>query len=309
MKNLILLAWRELTIRPLRSLVNVLAVALGVAMVLAADVIGSAARSGTMVADERNLGAVLGELVTLSLTVVSVIILLAAAFLIFNNFAMQITQRRRRIGGMRAAGMTRRQVTVWVMLEASLVAWIGVGLGFIAGPLMGQGIIRLIELLGEATGMTVLVFAQPDPIRSAMIQAACLGWGVALAASLIPAVQAARLTPLEGLRRPAYSVRTKLKNRITYLCLLAIIGVTGWVLIWPPGEWTRPPWNGYFGLGLVILWLALLAVISPWLVGKLGIWGRSAAADLSSGVSRLIPDNLWRARGRVAVTALTIALG
>lgn len=309
MKNLISIAWRNITARPARSLVNSLAVALGVAMIVAADMIGSAARNGTLAADERNLGAILGEIINLSVNVAGAILLAAAAFLIFNSFAMQITQRRRQIGALRAAGMTRRQSMTLILTEASLIAVAGIVVGGLTGPLLGKAIMGLMDWVGERSGVSVAVFAQPNPIWAALWRAILLGWGAAAAASLVPALLSARISPLEGLRRPAESDQSKPRLTLPRLGAIGLLIFSGWVALSPPGVWARPPWNGYLGLVGVLVWCGLLALLSPWLVSLASSWLRSDITPLRSGAMILIPDNLVRHRRRAALTALTIAIG
>ena len=143
------MAWRNLEQSRLRTALSALAVALGVAMIIAADVIADAARNALQAVDERNLTAFVSELVDRSLTIVGLVILVAAGFLVFNAFAMAVTQRRRQIGLLRSLGMTRRQVLQLVFVEALVTGGAGTLLGLVAGPLLGRGTMGLLRISRE----------------------------------------------------------------------------------------------------------------------------------------------------------------
>ncbi|MEE8389437.1 MAG: FtsX-like permease family protein, partial [Anaerolineae bacterium] len=135
------MAWRNLEQGRTRTILSALAVALGVAMIIAADVIASAIFSAHQKSATGQNVEFFAEMFDFGLTIVGVAILVAAGFLIFNAFAMAITQRKRQIGALRALGMTRRQVMRLVLVEALLIGGIGTLLGLVAGPLLGGGLI------------------------------------------------------------------------------------------------------------------------------------------------------------------------
>ena len=65
----------------------------------------------------------------------SVVVLLSGAYLIYNTFAITLTERKREIGQLRALGMTRGQVRAQTLTEALLMA----GAGSLAGLPLGLG--------------------------------------------------------------------------------------------------------------------------------------------------------------------------
>lgn len=122
----------------LRTILSVLAVALGVAMIVAADVIANASRSAIQAADERNLGAVISEISNLALTTVGIVILIAAGFLVFNAFAMAVTQRRRQVGALRMA-VRRDRVETFLDESRNLFRLTGL-IAVLASVLLAQAI-------------------------------------------------------------------------------------------------------------------------------------------------------------------------
>jgi putative ABC transport system permease protein len=194
MRSLYALAWRNLKEHRLRTALSASAVALGTVVIIAADVVG-----GTLLSlHTEGFVAFAAEILDFGLTTVGVGILTAAGFLIFNAFAMTITQRRREIGAMRALGMARRQVMRLVLIEALVTGGLGALLGVVGGPLVGRAMVGVVRALaGDFFGSSVELYgASLDSI----LLAAALGLGVTLIATLVPAWQATRVTPLAALR-------------------------------------------------------------------------------------------------------------
>ena len=308
------LAWRNLQDSPTRTILSGLAVALGVAMVIAADFIASAARAATLAADERNLGAILGEIMDVSLNVVGIVILVAAGFLVFNAFGMAIAQRRRQIGALRALGATRRQILSIVLTEALITGGIGTLVGVLAGPLLGQGVIAFVEKANELLDTTLAMFGTPNLSPANLTVAVLLGVGITFLATLIPARQATRVPPLAALREQGESVGEKPANtrRNGWLGLILIAAIFLFLALAPPGNWADPPWNRNLAAFLILAFLAALWLLLPALIGLIGHATRTLATHpLATRIpaARLIADNLRRSRGRVTLTALTLAVG
>jgi putative ABC transport system permease protein len=134
MRTTYALSWRNLKQHPTRATLGALGVALGVAMVVAADTIGAAVRS----AQSQSTAGIVAAQLEAALGAVGLVILAAAGFF-FNAFAMSVTQRRRQIGALRSLGMTRRQVMALVLVEALLTGGVGTALGLVAAPLVCAG--------------------------------------------------------------------------------------------------------------------------------------------------------------------------
>ena len=134
---------------------------------------------------ERVAGAVddaLGEVFGLfdALAIVAVIV---AALGIVNTLTVSVLERVRELGVLRAAGMTRAQVSRTVIVEAGILGIVGALLGIVAGLVAA---VILVVLAGG--GPPVL-----DPPWISIIAAALLGVGVSMAAAWYPARLASRL--------------------------------------------------------------------------------------------------------------------
>ena len=306
------LALRNLQHR-LRTALGALAVALGVIMVVAADVTGQAVTSfGEAMEGSHSTAGILGAQLEQWLGAVGLVILAVAAFLVFNAFAMSVTQRQRQIGLLRSLGLTRRQVMRGVYLEATLVGGAGTVLGLVVGPTVGRG---LVVLLGEFAG---IAYGESPPSPGNMLLAAALGLGITTLSVVFPARRAMRISPLEALREsaaPAPETRseTRFFGKTWFLGLMGAIAVVVYLVVAPPAAWLSPPqnaqvpWHDVLSGVFVLLWLGCLATILPALIRGLGRWARAPLSRWWGATGRLIADNLRRDRGRVMLTVLTLA--
>jgi putative ABC transport system permease protein len=109
---------------------------------------------------------------------------------IVNTLSMDVLERVRELGVLRAAGMTRRQVWRMVVVEAGLLGLVGAILG-IAGGLVAGTVMRAI---GPAAGAPAAV-----PWASIGV-ALALGLGVSMLAAAYPAWLAGRQSIVRALR-------------------------------------------------------------------------------------------------------------
>ena len=109
-----------------------------------------------------------------------------------NTLAINVMERRREIGMLRAVGSTRPQVERMILGESLLLAGMGTALGILAGLWLGFGLTKA----ATATGYTV---AYAFPLASVL---ACIAVGLlfGVLAGLLPARQAARLPIVAALR-------------------------------------------------------------------------------------------------------------
>lgn len=125
--------------------------------------------------------------------------LFVSFFLVLNAFLVNVAQRRREIGLLRAAGATRRQIRAVVLVQAWSIGLLGGILGCALG-------------LGVAAALARWVLEVPFQVghcRSTLTAAAVsitLGLAVATLAGFLPALQASRVAPLLVLR-PGQSLR------------------------------------------------------------------------------------------------------
>jgi putative ABC transport system permease protein len=128
-------------------------------------------------------------LVTMGLAGIAAISLAVAGIGVMNVMVVSVTERTGEIGLMKALGAGKAQILGLFLAEAALLSTVGGAFGVIAG----LGLTRVARWLYPA-----VPFSVPGWSLSA---AAALALAVGLGFGLLPASRAARLEPLDALRR------------------------------------------------------------------------------------------------------------
>ena len=168
-----------------------------------------------------------------NLAALSYIALLVGLFLVYNTVSVSVIARRPEIGMLRTTGASRRTVLVMFLGEALSLATVGCALGAPLGWLLAQGAVRL-------TSSTVSMFwvttaARVPPLDAEYVGLAfAVGVPLAIAAAIVPALEAARLTPVAAVRSEVeLALRARLPRR--YLVGATTLFVAGgWFATWPP---------------------------------------------------------------------------
>ena len=128
----------------------------------------------------------------------------ALTFGLVNTLVTSVMERVRELGMLRAIGMRPGSVIVQVVLESSVLMFIGVATGLLVGWLfilwLGEGIdlSRFAEGM-ESFGMRTIW--KPVPLVGDMVLVAGLSLLFGVLASLYPARRVVKIKPLEALRR------------------------------------------------------------------------------------------------------------
>ena len=166
---------------------------------------------GTRLVDAREqagAAAQLTEAFQLNLTALSLLALVVGMFLIYNTVMFSVVQRRAVIGTLRLLGVTGEQVLGLVLLETVAASALGIVLGLGLGWLLGQGAVRLVTRTINDLYYVVSVTGAPLTAASAA-KGAVLGLGAGILAALAPALEAARVEPVEALRPSVYESRVR----------------------------------------------------------------------------------------------------
>jgi putative ABC transport system permease protein len=207
--------------------------------------------------------------------------LLVALFIITNTFLINVTQRRRPLGIMRAIGATRRQVAGLVVSEALLLGVIGTILGCGVGYVVAQYLAQAMGTLYQTTLPPIELHAGP------FLLAAALGVGISLLGAAMPARKASHLSPLEAMRdvlpeeiegASRWFVMVGIGLIVVSLALM-LVSIVGWI----------PMFNAVWCSVLLLVGLVLVlpvalgplsslvaALLRPWL----GVEGRLARRQL-----------------------------
>ena len=225
--------------------------------------------------------------------------LVVGAFLVGNTMAMTVGERTRELGLLRAAGTSSRQVLGIVLRQALALGVIGGLIGVVAGVLLAGGIIGILS----STRAVLVAGLSLPPVG--LLVAFALGVLVTLAGAVVPALRAARLSPLDALRpsrQPDRGLTDRLRPVIVGELLVVAVGILA-VLVAGAGTPILPL---LLALGLLIGGAVAAAfVLEPlgrvvgrpfeWFFGTQGMLGRA---------------NLGRDRVRTGLTvgAMMIAL-
>ncbi len=121
---------------------------------------------------------------------VSAVVLLIGALIVFVTMMSSVNERTREIGIFRAIGFRKSHVMLIILLEASVVSVLGGLLGYVVGMIIAKAAGPIIAQ------MDVVIKWQPEMGLVAVGTAVVIG----LLASLLPAVKASGMDPVEALR-------------------------------------------------------------------------------------------------------------
>jgi putative ABC transport system permease protein len=131
--------------------------------------------------------------VTAGLWVLLTLGLLVGAFGVVNTLTMNVLEQTRELGMLRAIGMCRWQVVLTVLGQAALIGLVGVA----AGECVGLSLSRTINLsMSTLFGRNIAFDAQPAFLGVL----GALSLVIVLATALLPAMRAARVSPIHAMR-------------------------------------------------------------------------------------------------------------
>jgi putative ABC transport system permease protein len=168
------------------------------------------------------------QIYTLASTITSLFAVFIGMFIIYNTFAIAVTQRRGEIGILRALGATRAQIRTLFLGESAVLGMLGSALGVLAGIGIGRIMAGYIgNLLGEVYGIAQRaeeLSLNPRLLGFAML----IGALTSVAAALLPARTAAATDPVKALHKGGAELITERENRMRRLA--ALIAIAGAIL-------------------------------------------------------------------------------
>lgn len=129
------------------------------------------------------------------------VVVACAIVVIANGFSISLSERTRRIGLLRSAGATSRQMFGSVLLEALLLSLIGIPVGIGAGVLLQWGVLSLVMvILGDAFSDLSGLALRPALSWRLVVVPGLVALVTVLVSALRPAARAARVAPLSAIR-------------------------------------------------------------------------------------------------------------
>lgn len=256
--------------------------------------------------DQRAAGAQMTAAFRLNLTILSLIALLVAVYLVAQGADAAVVHRRTEIGVLRSLGMTARQIHRLWLVELGFLGVLGSALGLLLGWAMAQGAVRAVARTVNSLYASTSVDAAALDLREA-----ALGFGLgvlaALVAGLLPARDAAATPPAQVLARGEYTPGLRLLRHWRLGLLMVLLG---WALaLLPP---VRLPGGNPFplaGYGSALLWLVGGSFLAAHLIQPLTALFRPFGATrpaLSLALARLRRPN---SRHRLSLAGLFVATG
>mgnify|MGYP001805963835 CR=1 FL=1 len=193
-----------------------------------------------------------------NLTLLAAMALVTGAFLVFSAQALSVVRRHTELAFLRAIGLARRPLFLWLLAEGALVGLLGAMVGVVLGHGLAFG---LLKLLGGDLGAGF--FAGLSPTLRFDLWASgiyvLLGIGAGVAGAWLPAREAAGVAPAQALKAGDDSA---LSHRRGYPALgLILMAASVPLCVLPPIQGL--PIGGYLAIfGLLtgsVLWLPMLA--------------------------------------------------
>ena len=142
---------------------------------------------------------------------VASLVIIATIATIYNSFSIAISERKKQFGILNSIGATKSQIMKLVFLEGFLVSIVGIPIGLLSGTIAIDIVFKVIKtffktsMFGEL-GLRV-VFSQTVLILSTLIILLTI-----FISALIPARNAAKISPLEAIRNSSNLKVGKIKS-------------------------------------------------------------------------------------------------
>ena len=237
-----------------------------------------------------------------NLAAMSLLALLVGLFLIYNSVNFSVLQRRELLGGLRALGMTRRELFVLVMGESALVGIVASLLGLGLGLVLGE---KLLGLVSQSINDFYFRVTATDVAigTGSIFKGLAAGIGASLVASAVPALEAVSFSPRLAMTRSTIENRAGAALRssavvgiLTMLAAVIVLSVSGRSLV--------------AGLTAVFMLIFGFALCVPLAVGAVSRGLAGPAGRLGGVPSRIAVGGIAASLSRtgVAIVALAVAV-
>jgi putative ABC transport system permease protein len=234
----------------------------------------------------------------------SLFALFIGMFIIYNSFAIAVTQRRSEIGILRALGATREQIR-WLFLgESAVTGLIGSIGGLAFGLLIARGIAATIgALISDVYGVAQHA-GEVSTSPGLLLLALAIGIGTSIVAAAIPAHSAASVDPVQALQKGKYQILSQGESRLRAVLGLLLGAVS--VVCLGIGS-SRPVFYAGYALAIVVALLIspLLSLILAKALRPILKWARPVEGALAADSLIQSPR---RTSASVAALMLSLAL-
>jgi putative ABC transport system permease protein len=232
------------------------------------------------------------------------IALFVGSFVIANTLSITVAQRVRELATLRTIGASRRQVLWSVVLEGAVIGLIASVVGLFLGLAIALALEALLATAGIELPSGSLVFGTRTIVVSLSV-----GTGIAVLASLRPALRATRVPPIAAVREGAVLPASRFA-RLGLPVALGVIAVAVALLaygVFADGLGTFPRLLA-IAVGTLLLFLGV-ALVAPRFVRPLAALLGWPGARLGGVAGELARDNATRNPSRTATTAAALMVG
>ncbi len=236
------------------------------------------------------------------LLVFAFVTLFVSIFIIYNTFAILVSQRTKQMGLLRAIGASSSQVRFMVLLESLVIGIVASIIGLVAGLGVAAALKWLFSQGGGSFPEGPLEL-QTRTIVVVMI----VGVLVTVLSAIIPAFKASRVSPLEAIADVGAGERS-MRFRII---AGAIVLLPGLVLLGLGLAGTSGSTSGVLallGFGSVLTFIGV-AMLSALFAGKVASILGAPVETARGTVGRLARDNASRNPQRTSATATALMIG
>ncbi len=232
------------------------------------------------------------------------VVVVVAAFLIFNTFSITVAQRIREFGLLRTLGASRGQVLGTVLAEAAAIGLLASLAGLAGGIVAAIGLRAMFDAVGVDLPSSGTAFE----LRTVIV-ALLLGLVMTVLSSLAPALRATRVTPMAALLEaelPERRGRGRVRALLT--ALLALVGLALLLIGLFADVGSSSSATVLMGTGATAILFAVSLYTPQLVVPIASLVGRPL--ERFRGVpGRLARENAVRKPGRTAVTAAALMIG
>lgn len=228
--------------------------------------------------------------------------LFVSCFYIYNTFSIILGQRIRELALLRAVGASAAQIRRTVVLEALLVGTVASVVGIGTGMLTAMGLRGLLNAGGFGLPADSLVL-EPATVVAALV----VGIGVTLAASVIPARAAARVSPVAAMRDGLQATERSRRLRLAVGAVMTGLGALLVLLGLTVSDGTVATLAS-LGVGAILVFLGI-ANLSPLFAGPVARVLGAPVARFFGEPGVLARENATRNPYRTASTASALVIG
>ncbi len=234
------------------------------------------------------------------LSMFGIMALFMGGFIIHNTFRTVLMERQHDIGMLRAVGASRRTILGMFLAEGLIQGVLGTVVGLALGYVFGVGMLKV-----AAAPISAFINIQlKDPVvePGIVLLSIFLGIGITVAAGILPALRASRISPLEALRPTAAAASFETNRGRGFWVGVALVALSVAMLFF--GQEAMIAAGGFvFLVGLTFLAPALVRPITDMFGVLLGrLYAREGTGEVARG-------NMLRQPARVATTASAAMIG